>query len=58
MGPNVRWCNQEKKSRVYLREEHSGQKQQIPEGRNVPVVTRCREEASVAGWSGVRRTKS
>ena len=54
VGPNVRRCDQEKKSCVHLREEHSGEREQMPEGRNVPEVMRNREEASVACWSGVR----
>lgn len=30
--PNVRWCDQEKKSRIHMREEHSGQREQMPAG--------------------------
>lgn len=47
VGPNVRQCGQEKKLCVYLREELSGQRERVPESRNVPVAMRNREEASV-----------
>lgn len=49
MGLNVRWCDQGRKSCAQMRKSPSGERKHIPEGMNVHMVLRQREEADVTG---------